>query len=218
MTGLFGGELSPVGLSTQFVEAPEADVTAHLRRIWGRARSTPTGLPFPAALSKMLPLQAPWTRVMIAPAGRWTAVTNNGPQGGDSSAPGPALADALRVRCVVATHAPRFGPGHAQTQLEVLGPGGEAPWGHLRAVSATATDGRWEWFDVGTPFPFEAVERYSARLVRDRFDRQLLLDYLGHLGIPVDDHAFGPATLHQFRKRGRIREVTLEQERQLFGL
>jgi hypothetical protein len=36
----------------------------------------------------------------------------------------------------------------------------------------------------GTPQPFENVERYKARLVRDRFDRALLLEYLAALDIP----------------------------------
>ena len=52
---------------------------------------------------------------------------------------------------------------------------------YIRSLSATATDGRWEWYASGTPFEFEAPERYTRRRKRDRFDRELLLDYLEHL-------------------------------------
>lgn len=102
----------------------------------------------------MVPFQAPWTRMPTAQVGRWTALTNNFINGGDGTAPGPAVMHELGVRCVVAAHVPRYGPGHAQTQLEVMGPGGEPPLMYIRSLSATATDGRWEWkstnFWVGT--------------------------------------------------------------------
>jgi hypothetical protein len=67
---------------------------------------------------------------------------------------------------------------------------------YIRSISATATDGRWEWYESGTPFEFEQRDRYTARRKRDRFDRELLLDYLVALGIPArDESAYGRATL-----------------------
>lgn len=83
------------------------------------------------------------------------------------------------------------------TQLQVMGPGGEPPLRYIRMISASATDGRWEWHESGGRFPFEEVERYTSRLKRDRFDRAMLLRYLAQLDIPVADHAYGIATLHQ---------------------
>jgi hypothetical protein len=155
--------------------------------------------------------------MLTAQVGTWTALANNAINGGDATAPGPAVMSQLAVRCVVATHAPRYGPGHAQTQLEVMGPGGEPPLMFIRSVSATATDGRWEWYESGAPFPFEETERYAARRKRDRFDRPMLLRYLAELGIPVDDDAYGIATLHQQRTTWASREVTLDEERANFG-
>ena len=199
MTVLLGGEACPLGLSVQYVEASEADVVAAFPGGFADPVSTPTGTPFAAALPAMLPLEAPWTRMLTAQVGDWTALVNNGPHGGDSTAPGPAVSAALGVQCVVATHAPAYGPGHAQTQLEVLGPEGEPPLRYVRTLSATATDGRWQWHESGERFPFEEAERYRARLKRNRFDRELLLTYVAALGIPVDDGAYGLATLHQAR-------------------
>lgn len=218
MTELLGGELRPLGISIQFLEAPEDEVTVALHRVFDDVVSTPTGAAFPEALSAMLPFQAPWTRMLTAHARGWTALTNNFIGGGDSTSPGSAIGRALGVRCVVATHAPRYGPGHAQTQLEVMGPEGEPPLMSVRSISATATDGRWEWFEHGSPFPFEEVDRYDARFKRDRFDRQMLLRYLTHLGVPIDDDSYRLATLHQLVVTWPSREVGIEEARLAIGL
>lgn len=217
MTVLFGGDACPLGLSVQYVEAPEQDVVAAFPGEWAHCTASPTGRTFPEALPALLPFQAPWSRMLTARVGDWTALTNNDIGGGDPSAPGPAVADALGVRCVVALHAPPYGPGHAATQLEVMGPGGEPPLMHVRALSAHAEDGRWGWYESGTPYPFEETDRYARRRKRDRFDRELLLTYLAALGIPVDDEEYGEATLHQGRQWPGTREVDLAEARDDFG-
>jgi len=217
MTVLFGGDACPLGLSVHFFEAAEAEVIAALPGDLAQVASTATGSRFPRALDTLLPFQAPWTRMLTAQVVRWTALTNNFINGGDGTAPGPAVMRRLGVRCVVATHAPRYGPGHQQSQLEVMGPDGQPPLMHIRSLSATATDGRWEWFESGTPFPFEDAERYASRRKRDRFDRPMLVAYLSGLGIPVDDDAYGDATVHQMQVTWRSREVTLEEARADFG-
>lgn len=156
--------------------------------------------------------------MLAAQGGSWTAVVNNFVNGGDSSAPGPAVARSLDVRCVVAVRVPRYGPGHAATQLIVEGPGGEGPLSNIRTLSAHATDGRWRWDESGVAFEFEETERYSKRRTRDRFDRGMLLRYLAALGIPVDDDAYGTATLIQQRVDWPRREETLAEARALFGI
>jgi hypothetical protein len=158
-------------------------------------------VPLVEALPRLLPLEAPWTRALVAPCARWTAVLTNGPHGGDSTAPGPGVMHRLGgTTCVVASCVPRHGPGHEQVQLEVMGPDGEPPLMYRRVLSATATDGRWEWHDDGEPYAFEDVAAYTARRMRDRLDRERLLDLLEGLGIPArDDGAYGVATLLQRR-------------------
>ncbi|MHA3703368.1 hypothetical protein ACXR2U_14415 [Jatrophihabitans sp. YIM 134969] len=216
MTVLFGGEACPLGASVQFVEAPEDDVVALLPAGDRGLTSTPTGVGFAPALPALTPFQAPWTRMLTASAGRWTAVANNFLHGGDGTAPGPGLARQLGVRCVVATHLPPYGPGHAQTQLEISGPGGPPPLLGIRSLSATATDGRWQWFGSGDPLPFERTDTYARRRIRERFDRDLLLEYLAALGVPVEDTAFGDATLHQQLVSWPTRAVTLDEARRDF--
>lgn len=215
---MFGGDACPLGLSVQFLEASEADVLAALPGSLADVVSSRTGRSFPAALDSLLPFQAPWTRMVTATVGNWTALVNNGIHGGDGTAPGPAIMATLGVRCVVATHTPPYGPGHAQTQLELMGPGGQPPLMDIRTVSATATDGRWEWFESGVPLPFEETENYAKRRKRDRLDRPMLLRYVEALGIPIEDDAYGEATLHQVRATWTSREVSIEEERSTFGL
>lgn len=211
MTALLGGTANPLGAVVQFLDAPAERIVAALASDF---MDGPTDSALVVALPQLLPFESPWSRLLLAPCGDWTALLNNGLYGGDSSAPGPALSRALGVRCVVASAVPPYGPGHEQTQLEVLGPTGEPPLMYVRSLSATATDGSWEWSESGTPFKFEQRDRYSARRKRDRFNREMLLEYLECLGIPArDDAAYGAATL--LRNRGAFagRTMTLEEAR-----
>lgn len=221
MTILLGGEANPLGSVVHFIEAPvEACLAAFSKsfaefRDGGQAKET--GLRFDHALPFLLPLEAPWSRLLVARCGQWTAITNNGLYGGDSTAPGPAISNLLGVRCAVASCVPRYGPGHEQTQLEIFGPAGDPPLMYVRSISATATDGRWEWYTSGSPLAFEDTERYAVRLVKKRFDRDLLLAYLSALGIPADrDESYGAAVLLQNNGSYQRREMTLEQSRANF--
>lgn len=211
MTALLGGSANRLGGVIQFVRAPVRSVADAIP--WP-STETSTSAALPAALELLLPLESPWSRQLLAPCGEWTAVVNNGFWGGDSTAPGPAVSHALDVECVVACVAPRYGPGHEQVQLEVLGPTGEPPLGYVRTLSAAATDGRWRWHESGTPFAFEHAERYALRRKRDRFDRELLLHYLDCLNIPArDDSRYGPALLLQRRQPTKTRTMTLDEAR-----
>jgi len=178
MTALLGGAANPLGAVVQFIHAPIGNVAD---AVASRFTAGPANASLMDALSLLLPFESPWSRILLAPCGDWTALVNNGLYGGDSTAPGSAISRALNVECVVASAVPRYGPGHEQTQMEVFGPAGEPPLMYIRSLSATATDGRWEWYTSGTPFEFEATERYTRWRKRDRFDRELLLDYLEHL-------------------------------------
>ena len=148
----------------QFIDAPPRTVLDALRSVHSEYPLEVTGPEsYPAVLQWLVPFEAPWTRELVLPCGTWTAYLNNYVDGGDSSAVGPAVARDLGVRCVVAVNAPRYGPGHEATQLEVMGPAGEPPLMYERTLSASATDGRWEWHESGAPFPFEDTTRYQAR-------------------------------------------------------
>ena len=218
MTILLGGTANPLGSVVHFIEAPVEACFEAFSKIFAEFRdggkATEIGQRFDDALPFLLPLEAPWSRLLVSQCGQWTAITNNGLYGGDSTAPGPAISSLLGVRCAVASCVPRYGPGHEQTQLEIFGPTGAPPLMYVRSISAAATDGRWEWYTSGSPLAFEDTERYAARLVKKRFDRDLLLAYLTALGIPADtDEAYGEAVLLQNSGSYQRREMTLEQAR-----
>jgi len=218
VTILLGGAASPIGWSVQFVDVPARDLLDELVR-WrtglGHRTEVSSPRPYPDVLEDLTPFESPWTRELVLPCGdRWSAYLNNGRNGGDPTASAHAVAARLDARRVMGMHAPRHGPGHQSTQLWVHGPGGEGPSQHVRTLTADAADGRWSWYALGEPFDFEDTDRYTARRVRDRFDRSLLLRYLAALGIPADDDAsYGPGVIVQELVDHPVHRETLEEAR-----
>jgi hypothetical protein len=197
-TGLLGGAWSPIGWVVGFIEAPHAAVLAEdqeWRSGLGQELEISTSTPFPECLELLEPLEAPWTTELLVDCGPWTAYLNNQKNGGDPTSAASQLAARLGTRCAIAMHAPRYGPGHGGTRLWMSGPDGEPPLMYTRTLCAVAEDGRWSWHESGRPLPFEDVQRYQARRISARFDRGLLVAYLAHLGIRVDDPTwFGTGT------------------------
>lgn len=187
-----GGALRPIGCSISFVDRSLEETLAAVEEIHaqsGRYEVTAPA-PLPRCAGFLDPMEAPWTRDLVLDCGRWTAYLNNFIGGGDSTAVAPAVARRMGARCIIATHMPLFGPGHAATQLELLGPDGEPPLMYVRTLAAHAEDGQWSWHVSGREQPFERPQRYLSRRVRDRLDRGLLVEYLAALAIHVDDPAF----------------------------
>lgn len=60
----------------------------------------------------------------------------------------------------------------------------------VRFVRVMRDSPNWEFHQEGEALSFEDTARYGARLVRDRFDRERLLDYLEHWGAPVRNADF----------------------------
>ncbi|KRC30576.1 hypothetical protein [Acidovorax sp. Root217] len=59
-----------------------------------------------------------------------------------------------------------------------------------RAVRAMKDSPRWDFYQHGDPLPFESVDAYTARRVRDRLQREAVLRYLEAWGAPVRDAGF----------------------------
>lgn len=223
MNGYFlGGTLAPLGLSVSFLRQ-RVDTVRTALLDWRRNQLKQTieefgPVPFPECVQLLEPLEAPWTTELLIDAGEWTAYLNNGIDGGDPTASAPHLASMLACDCVVSMHAPLYGPGHAATQLWLIGPNGTPPLMHERTISAHAEDGRWSWETTGEPQSWEQLDRYGARRILDRFDRPLLVEYLAALQIRVDDASF---YADGFRLRQVVgykrRQETSAQVRARFG-
>lgn len=184
---MLGGALSPIGDVIAFIRA---SIDAVLDAV--RAIHDPTPLDI-AAVATLVdgaaaldPMEAPWTVELLVDCGEWTAYANNFIGGGDLTALAPAIAARLGVVCASAEHSPMHGPGHAATQLWLQGPDGEP----VRTLGAICEDGRWSWHESGDGQWFETPERYGARRIRDRFDRDLLISYHAKVVIHPDDPLF----------------------------
>jgi hypothetical protein len=219
---ILGGPLSPIGWRVGFIEAPLRTTLDRLSGWRGELGAdldvvdVPT---WPRCLSALDPLEAPWTTELLVAHGGWTAYLNNGIDGGDPWPPTSHLGDLLGVRWVVADHQPPTMVGHAGTGLQLGGPGGVPPLGIQRTIDAHAEDGRWSWYEDGPVQPFERPDAYRVRRIRDRFPRPLLIEYLGALGIAVDEPtAFGPGILVRQRVAWSTRREGLDQARRSWGL
>lgn len=196
MTGPFlGGELRPAGTAIAFLRRSLADVRDEIVR-WrtglGQQLDVRTQLTFPSCVDSLDPYEWPWQTELLIDCGAWCMYTNNQIGGGDSSASAGYLGRALACELVQAVHVPKYPPGHAATNLVIQAPDDTC----RRVIAAHAEDGRWSWQTYGDPLPFEKVERYTARKIRDRLDRPLLVEYLASYGIRVDDPSFyGAATV-----------------------
>ncbi|HSP81688.1 MAG TPA: hypothetical protein VLQ93_24425 [Myxococcaceae bacterium] len=105
--------------------------------------------------------------------------------------------------------------------LEVFGPRNIGMRNYIRAINAANDGGRWVFLQTGEPFPFERLEQYRARRVRDRFTFDMLKEYLHHLGLsPFDEDFYLPAGAPAWlvAKTGPVlpqqREYTLPQARE----
>ena len=194
---ILGGSAWPIGWSAGFIEAPvnavreaerrwREELTAHYDTRYLQDAS------LDEQLAELAPLEAPYSRrLLMGTAGNWTAYFDNSLLGGD---PGPwvgVLSEDLGCRGVVATHIPAEQYPYPATQLEVVGPNGGGPLRLERSISVGIFDeGRWTFEQQGPVQPFEDVEAYGTRRVRDRFSRDQLVLYLDRLGIAVDDVTF----------------------------
>ena len=81
------------------------------------------------------------------------------------------------------------------TIWEVYAPqhlGGTTPNGYRRSIAAANDGGRWVFFESGAPYPFEKADHYALPRKRDRFTRELLIEYLGQFRL--HPHSLTPST------------------------
>ncbi|MFL5346800.1 MAG: hypothetical protein ACJ8AT_18620 [Hyalangium sp.] len=227
---------APVTSEMGFLELG-AEQAAQAFATWQEGLMTPRGisvevLPISGSLeqvlSSLLPLTSGETQreLFIPTRSVWTAYVENGWTGTDAASPLRAMARRLSIRClrvVAVPHTLRKDQGgrYGGVMLDVFGP--EQPGkshNYVRAIEVANDGGRWVFEQEGEPFPFEQVEQYQARRVRDRFTFEMLKDYLRHLGLaPFDEDFYMPPGTRAWlvQKTGPFttvgQEYTLEQAR-----
>jgi hypothetical protein len=180
-------------------------------------------------LSALLPLSdgEKQRHLFIPTRSAWTAYLDNGYRGTDAVNPIAHMAMTVGCRGIrvgVSPNTIRKDKGrYGVVALEVYGPHQTAWINTLRALSVLNDGGRWVFDQLGEPFPFEKLEQYQARRVRDRFTLDMLKDYLGHLGLsPFEEDFYLPegAPAWLVEKTGALvrapKEYTLAQAREHF--
>lgn len=173
------------------------------------------------ALRSLLPLtMADHPRVLFVPTeGSWTAYFDNGWQGTDAFPPMAYLAKRLSTRGLRVVAVPPADGRYPTSIFELYGPEDREWLNFERAISAMKDGERWRFDTSGDPLPFEDLERYSARRIRDRFPHELLDRYVQELGIRAFEERFympdGRAFLLQSRRPhvAGLETMTLEQAR-----
>lgn len=177
-------------------------------------------------LAALLPLSSPETRrdLFIPTRGAWTGYVENGWGGTDAASVMAYMARTVGcrgLRVVAVPNTLREDKGrYGAVMLEVYGPHRTDRRNYLRTLYAANDGGRWVFGQSGEPFPFEKLERYQERRVKDRFTFDMLEEYLGHLGLsPFEEDFYLPegAPAWMVEKRGPVfpthEEYTLAQAR-----
>ncbi len=225
---------APITSEMGFLEA-SAEHAARAFAAWQAGLQAPCGIAVEVrpvsgtleqALSSLLPMTSPETRrhLFMPTRSPWTAYVENGWGGTDAASPMRHMALTLGcrgLRVVAVPNTIRKDKGrYGAVMLEVYGPHRTAWLNYVRALGASNDGGRWVFDQSGEPFPFEKLEQYQARRVRDRFTFDMLEEYLRHLGLsPFEEDFYLPegAPAWLVEKSGTFvpaqTEHTLEQAR-----
>jgi hypothetical protein len=206
---LFENRLFPMTRELAFLEAPSQAVV-DLFAAWHRRLDDWRGVEpvvhsvagdLESALLHLPPLTTVERRrsLFVPTASPWTAYFDNGHRGPDPVPPVSYLAKALETRWirVVADVRPSGSAGKPPRVRELIfeyhGPGarfGPDPTDKRILDLTTGGRGRRTFRQIGHPLPFERVERYEALRPADRFDLDLMREYLLALDLRPFDEAF----------------------------
>jgi len=229
---LLDDQLAPITSEYGFVEA-EASLVADWFRAWEQRTQAERGIEMLATeasgsltdlLLGLLPLTSmePRRFLFIQTHSSWTAYFDNWWLGSDAGCL-DYVASQLRCRAVRVVQAPDTSRSSTSTRnfgatiLELYGPNPTAFLNHERSLAVANDGGRWVFTQAGTPLPFEQLDAYLNRRVRDRFTPELLQSYLRALGIDAfEEGFFGPHGILLERKgpyATGYQEYSLEEAR-----
>lgn len=147
----------------------------------------------------LLPLTTHQTRrsLFLPTQSRWVAYFNNSVLGTDLSSL-PYMTDAIGARVIKVSMPPmkegrlkdRNHPHGGTIMLDVYDPTVVETLHLRRSIQLINEDGHWSFETQGEPFDFEDTKQYQARLKKDRFTVQTLIEYLRHFGIDLLNETF----------------------------
>ena len=214
MKALINNERAPVTFGAGYIEAPFSEYCNEITSWWGKLQIEFETLSFEAGLKEAMlrlePLQNPQNRYLITETrSRWTAIFSNSRSGSDVTGAISHLCKVLGCRGVTIQCSPNLTKRidnktsivhYAATSFALDGPDETECLNEIRHVSARKDGGPWKFFQRGEVQPFEQVEPYDNKHIRDRFTPEMLETYCAALGILAFDETFyGPKSflLHQ---------------------
>ena len=144
-------------------------------------------------LNSLLPLNR--SKVMVSETqSNWCVYVNNSMHGTCLNSDPPYLCEKLGVREIAITlvrDIPKIKPGSTQflykdgTRAEKVLSATGTGWCNQfsRRYIAAHHESRWEFVEQGEPLPFEEVEQYQARRIKDRLTPEMVERYCSHFGI-----------------------------------
>jgi hypothetical protein len=156
--------------------------------------------PIQRALECMLPLVAPvrTKHLFITTRSDWSAFFDNGATGTDAASTMAVLARRIGAPAIRATCAPQSLPARPKRDssglwganiVEVFDERGAT----RRSIFCANDGGKWKFGQTGVPLPFESVEKYEAKLIRDRFGEADLRSFLNHISIDAFENDAYPS-------------------------
>ncbi len=238
---LLEDRLAPITTSMGFFKTPCADAVRHfiewqeeLKRTTGgfikKISSRRVAGSLEEILKTLLPLKTNTaTRYLFIPARNgWTAYLDNSNRGTDPTVIMhlPELLHSRSVWVVANPHKPGTSVKRSGWLIMEVYGHEKTEWLNLiRKIRLENDLGKWHFEQFGTPFPFEETERYQAKKKTDRFDFQLLKQYLNALGglspfdqdfyLPPNDQSAILVQIDNTLNSSQNKDVALEAARRL---
>jgi hypothetical protein len=217
MEALLNNERAPVTFGGGFIEIPFSEYCNAFASWWKQLGIDFETFSFEAGLKEAMlrlePLQTPQNRYLVTETrSRWTAIFSNSRGGSDVTSAVSHLCRVLSCRGVTIQCSPSLTKregnktaivSYPATSFTLDGPHGTEWLNEIRHVSTRKDGGPWKFFQRGEVQPFEQVEHYENKHLRDRFTPEMLESYCAALGIVAFDATFyGPRSflLHQLKK------------------
>ena len=197
MKTLASDRFAPITESIGFLNLPIAKAADALlewrRELHGTVSAREVHGVFPDVLRNLEPLSALAERELLVSVGPdWTAYFDNYLGGSDPVGAIGVLTKRAHATGFFVHSVPHVaGRGRGQIRrmgsvaFSMLAPFDTGRMNYVRTIQAVYSGSRWEFFLIGTEQPFEEVDRYRARKVRDRFTSDMLERYCQALGVDV---------------------------------
>ena len=222
---LFANKFAPTTFCVGFLDRDLeriVNVDTNSRSLVGEFSSRPVGGDLSTMLRELEPLSGPMTRALwVETKSEWTAYFDNSINGSDPYGKIGHLSRLLSCRGVTISCFPDIAAQcSGQTRFDLWGQAPVDAFNCTRSIAATRDGDRWSWDIEGKRLPFEKIETYSHKRIKDRFPSDLAIEYCLAVGInPFDENFYGRSGVlveNLMIAGSKCRTETYEQARSRF--